>query len=360
MNSNDFTASYGKYFAAANGFSGFKSYFNEIFNPLEYSAVFILKGGPGTGKNSLMKKLLNAFSSLVDSTESIYCSSDISSLDGLILRKGEKSIAVLDGTAPHATDPSYPGAIEEIVNLGELWSTEMLLGSRTEIVSLNKAKASSYRSAYNYLSLCGHVTKSADSLISEAYTKDDREAISSLIYGAKRDTSGHAIRLISAFGKDGFVRLDLSSDRAEIKHVVGVYGSEYIFMKNLKNTLDSQGIGYLLFPAPLDSNKIDGIYVSSLNRLILTESSCTLARDTVVDTSKFIDSKALKSNRERLEFLWHEREAMLWGSVDEFKKASDEHFKIEKIYTAAMDFEALDEKFKTLVTRIAKILGIDL
>ena len=37
----------GKYsfFAAANGYSGFRSYFDKIFNPKDYDAIYILKGG---------------------------------------------------------------------------------------------------------------------------------------------------------------------------------------------------------------------------------------------------------------------------------------------------------------------------
>ena len=51
-----------EYYAAANGFSGFRSNFNEVFNKNSLTHLFILKGGPGTGKSTLMKKLLKHFS----------------------------------------------------------------------------------------------------------------------------------------------------------------------------------------------------------------------------------------------------------------------------------------------------------
>ena len=48
-------------FAAANGYLGFKSYFREVFKPSLLSRLYILKGGPGTGKSSYMKKIFSVF-----------------------------------------------------------------------------------------------------------------------------------------------------------------------------------------------------------------------------------------------------------------------------------------------------------
>ena len=45
------------YFASANGYRGFRSYFNEVFAEEGLDKLFILKGGPGTGKSTLMKRL---------------------------------------------------------------------------------------------------------------------------------------------------------------------------------------------------------------------------------------------------------------------------------------------------------------
>ena len=106
-----------EYFAAANGFNGFRSYFGEIFNRCDFSRVYILKGGPGTGKSTLMKRIRGEFSSKLR-CESILCSSDPKSLDGIIIEKGSNRVAILDGTSPHEEDARFPGAVDEIINLG--------------------------------------------------------------------------------------------------------------------------------------------------------------------------------------------------------------------------------------------------
>ena len=46
-----------KYFAAANSYGGFISYFDKLFDSKEYNRIYVLKGGPGTGKSSFMKKV---------------------------------------------------------------------------------------------------------------------------------------------------------------------------------------------------------------------------------------------------------------------------------------------------------------
>ena len=46
-----------RYFAASNSGSGFVSYFGEIFNPACFEHVYIIKGGPGTGKSYFMRMI---------------------------------------------------------------------------------------------------------------------------------------------------------------------------------------------------------------------------------------------------------------------------------------------------------------
>ena len=45
-----------KYFAAANSGEGFVSYFGEVFGEQNFEHVYIIKGGPGTGKSYLLKE----------------------------------------------------------------------------------------------------------------------------------------------------------------------------------------------------------------------------------------------------------------------------------------------------------------
>ena len=47
-----------EYFAAANSYEGFISFFDNIFNSEKFDRIYVIKGGPGTGK-TVMAIFLN-------------------------------------------------------------------------------------------------------------------------------------------------------------------------------------------------------------------------------------------------------------------------------------------------------------
>ena len=111
------------YFAAQNSGEGFLNYFPQIF--FGYERIYILKGGPGTGKSYFLSAIADMAAARGMACICYLCSSDPDSLDGVCLP--ELGIAVLDGTSPHNVEPALVGAREEIVNLGQFWDAAQAL-----------------------------------------------------------------------------------------------------------------------------------------------------------------------------------------------------------------------------------------
>lgn len=88
-----------QYFLGANSAEGFVSLYDELIDESQASAVYILKGGPGCGKSTLMKKVGEEMEKGGYYVEYILCSGDPDSLDGILIP--EKAVAIMDGTAPH-------------------------------------------------------------------------------------------------------------------------------------------------------------------------------------------------------------------------------------------------------------------
>ncbi len=88
------------FFLGANTASGFVSRFDQLHSDRRIKKLIILKGGPGCGKSTFMKKLRRTAADLGADTESYPCASDPSSLDALLIPAA--GLAVVDGTAPHA------------------------------------------------------------------------------------------------------------------------------------------------------------------------------------------------------------------------------------------------------------------
>jgi hypothetical protein len=87
------------YFASANSSQGFVSYFEYVLKGAE--KVYVIKGGPGCGKSTFMKKIGEDLLNAGYDVEFVWCSSDKDSLDGIVVP--EMKFAMVDGTAPHVT-----------------------------------------------------------------------------------------------------------------------------------------------------------------------------------------------------------------------------------------------------------------
>ena len=132
------------YFAGGNTAKGFYSLYESNLENLE--KLFILKGGPGSGKSTIMKKVGQTWNEKGYDVEFLHCSSDSSSIDGIIIPALKTGI--VDGTEPHVIEPKAPGAIEEYVNLGTAWNTAQLSLERAHILRLTHLRAKSYEKAY--------------------------------------------------------------------------------------------------------------------------------------------------------------------------------------------------------------------
>ncbi|MED4202790.1 PRK06851 family protein [Neobacillus mesonae] len=133
-----------KYFAGGNTARGFHNLFDSNLEGLD--RLFILKGGPGTGKSSLMKKVGQNWVERGYDVEYLHCSSDSSSIDGVIIR--ELKVGIVDGTAPHVIEPKAPGAVEEYINLGEAWDAKALAAKKTDIENLALRVSEAFEKAY--------------------------------------------------------------------------------------------------------------------------------------------------------------------------------------------------------------------
>lgn len=86
-----------KVFPGGNTANGFYSYYDQIIGT-DATRIFVIKGGPGVGKSSFMKKIGYEMVDKGYDVEFHQCSSDNGSLDGVVIPA--LKIAFLDGTAP--------------------------------------------------------------------------------------------------------------------------------------------------------------------------------------------------------------------------------------------------------------------
>ncbi|MEH6942569.1 PRK06851 family protein [Bacillus sp. JJ722] len=133
------------YFAGGNTARGFYSLYE--YNLAGLKKLFILKGGPRTGKSTLMKNIGQYFDDKGYSLQYLHCSSDNDSIDGVIIN--ELGVGIVEGTAPHILQPRLLGTIGQYVNIEEAWDADSLTQQTESINSLMEQIATAFQSAYD-------------------------------------------------------------------------------------------------------------------------------------------------------------------------------------------------------------------
>ena len=102
-----------QYFLGGNTPAGFYSLYHQLSDPARIRALYIIKGGPGSGKSTLMRRVERHALAAGLETEQVLCSGDPGSLDALVLP--QLGAALVDGTAPQG-----------MVSKGHFWGTSCL------------------------------------------------------------------------------------------------------------------------------------------------------------------------------------------------------------------------------------------
>lgn len=341
-----------KYFGAANSFRGFICYFDTIFDSSKFDRVYVIKGGPGTGKSSLMKKITQELCETQCDIDEIYCSSDPKSLDGVIISANQRRIAIIDGTSPHQRDAVYPMVTDRIINLADNLDEEMLKHDRDRIIELSKIKGECYLKAYSYLKLSGsadeYIINEYKSAPTENMVKYEAELILSQLGNLEPGSKNSLIT--SSFGKDGQYTL---SDNVYTERTIKVGGDIYssrLFIDEMKCILQGFGAGFTEHIFPLNTYYAESILLKN-NRLIYysTDNSEIDSRSLFKNYDNILSS-TLVADKVRHKAL---SEAQRW-----FAEASKHHFALEEIYGRTMIFEKNDIITQNLIFECKNILEL--
>lgn len=134
------------FFGNNSGYGFFNLYEKELKSK---DKVVLLKGGSGTGKSSMMKKIAKKAKSLGLDYELWFCSGDPQSLDGVFVK--DKNVAVVDATSPHAIGVNIPVVKDVIFDLASSLDASKLQGVREEVENKMICKKQHFMRVYQYL-----------------------------------------------------------------------------------------------------------------------------------------------------------------------------------------------------------------
>lgn len=348
-----------KLFPGANTANGSFNFFDNIITK-NINRIFCLKGGPGVGKSSLMKKIANEFLEKGYNMELHYCPSDPSSLDAVLIK--ELGVVLLDGTAPHIVDPKDPGAIDEIVNLGDYWNLENLEKNKVEIVECGKDISSSFRRAYKYLKSAEPIYYDIEekykdcmdfgqvNLLTEHFIYDlFKNASSTGIYQKERHLFGTAITPVGHVDYADSILSGVS----KIYHLSGNIGTgKTTFLKRVYDKAIKKGMEVEVYHYPLIKDKLETIIIKDLD-IGITTSKLFEGRNTI-DLDKYLDQYKLAKYEEEINFDKKVFDELINYGISNLKKAKAKHDVIEAHYVPNMRFDEIETLRKEIVNRILK------
>lgn len=344
-----------EYYAAINTREGFLSFFEDIFYSKKIERRYVIKGGPGTGKSSLMRTIATKAENMGKRVEYYFCSSDTTSLDGIVI---DGRIAFLDGTSPHTCDTVMPGVVDEIVDLGKFWRTEDLESHRREIIQYQNAKKDAYGRAYKYLRAAGAVLDIRLDAVSSCMDSQKLEAALQRICARER---GHTnvsyratVKQTSAFGTFGSVHLNTLESAAKSKHAVrDYYGSATVFLDGLWRCAERMGIKTYISLNTVDPRHVNEIYFCDSGAYFYAcEEVHDRDTDVTVNMKRFIDNASLADQRQALRALRGTYDVLLSLASESLAQAGRAHEKMERIYIEAMNFGGVAELGKELWSKI--------
>ena len=338
------------FFASKNTTKGFQSDFNKIFYPDELDRIYIMKGGPGTGKSSFMRDIARFSESKNVTVEYFYCSSDPVSLDGIILK--EPKIALIDGTSPHLVDPNFPGIVENIINLGNFWDINKLSENKREIIQLIKDKSKFYKRAYQFLSAYGEIGGEIFQLAKGCL--DSKKMIENIFRQSekvfrKNADGNEQIRNIATFGADGLVEtLSYQNISEKIWVVEDHLFSGHLYLKELENLARNHNQNFMKSTSPVLPDYPNALYFSdSKSCFILGKRDYDFEipgkEYHYINMKRFLNAEKVKENKQKNKFGLKCMAMLLEGASDAFREAKSIHKELESYYISAMDFEKMKE-----------------
>lgn len=326
-----------EYFLGGNTAKGFFSYYEFLMRPEDAEKIYCIKGGPGTGKSSLMKAVAAAARERGLDTDLIHCSSDPDSLDGLILP--QLRTAFVDGTSPHTVDPQAPGAVDTIVDLGACRRDAEIVPLKDKILRYNRQISALFASAYRHLAAAAELYRdiavaAVPFVSAEPILRHLRETYLRPLPPADGQKGKLRKLFLTAVTPQGVICHAPSFPAA---HVCVLEGAGFVsgeILRALCADYTEKGYDAEVFYSPLSPDtQIDHLYIPALSHLFLTHDF--LNRFPIPRGAAVTELKTPDPNAETAELLSRLREE----SVRIIRQAKSMHDDLEQCYVPHMDFE---------------------
>jgi len=337
------------FFLGANSANGFQSLYGEFVSPEQYRDLMVLKGGPGSGKSSVMKYIGKRAEEAGEVVEYIRCSGDPESLDGVFLPR--IGFAAVDGTAPHVVEPQFPAAVDRYVDLGRFYNVDALKTHREEIMTHTRAYKNAYAQAYRALNAAGEVEESLRRCMGEkSHTErllKRAEGIIARELGKKGSGTGKIFRrFLGGMTCQGrVIRFDSVEQLApRIYEVRDSYGFAAGFLRKIEESALARGYDVIECPRVNDLSLPEHLVIAERGvAFISTEEHTPYEKRPYrrIHADSLADKEVCRREKQRCRFYRRMQQLLEKEALSALQEAKTLHDRLEAVYNPYVDFEGV-------------------
>lgn len=337
------------YFLGGNTPLGFYSLYHQLSDPAQYQAVYILKGGAGCGKSTLMRRVARHAQAAGYEVIEIPCSGDPDSLDAVILP--QLGAAVVDGTAPHVVEPACAGVVERYVDLSRFYNWKELQPLKGDIIAAGNGCSACYKRVYRCLGAAGELLEDVhDRVSSDLLTQKLARRARGIIARELKPTAATAGKefqgFISAVTHKGSITMweTVESQAQRVYELWDSYGLAHDLLAPILAAGLATGHKVVACPDPMAPHRLAHLIFPQLSLAFVTSNSHTpwphhpyrrLRLDAMVDREVY------RASRPRLRFAQKVAQALVEQAVDGLRQAKATHDQLEGYYNPHVDFEGV-------------------
>lgn len=336
--------------------TGYAGYYSQILQN-KNDTVVLLKAGPGCGKSTLLKKLAAELQRRGYAIEAVHCAADPYSLDGIICR--ELHFSIVDATAPHAIEPSYPVAFEDVITLYNALQRTKLQEHRTEIMALfNRYKALQERTM-RYITAAGSLLQDTQrvALCCTDTHKAKQTAVSlSRKYLPQLTTPAQEnARLLSANTLDGpVVYSDTIYTLADtVVAIDDPYGaaSKAVLQQLRDEALQKGHRFYSCYCSMSPHDKLEHLIFPDLRLAFTTQNPYhKFSAVRTIHYTRFSNNEMLNQRKKRLKFNQKAAQELLLQASAMQREAKQCHDELERFYSQNFNFEVLEIAYRQILS----------
>lgn len=351
------------YFLGANTPDGFVNCFDDLCDLQSIKECILVKGGAGTGKSSLMKRISAHYEALGYPAQFFYCSADPNSLDGLLIP--DLSFAMVDATAPHNRDAVFPGGVERLIDMAQFLDRDYLRARRSLFFTLLTQKSAHYENASRYITAIKPLRTARCAILQAALQQSRLNALGKRLCKIElpeqsRTGSIHT-RYLTTLCSRGVVSLfDTLCSLSRIYVLHDTHGISPWLLRPISEEAARRGYDVIACPDPRSPDAgPEHLVIPELSLAFVTANTDHPYEGEVVRTinlDRYLHVDLIRKNRSRLRFTRRCEEALLEEAVTCLSLAAKAHGEIEQMYIAAMDFDAVNRFQEELLLELDALL----